>query len=86
PLPHLTLLRPRRRDARDWIGPMRLWMAQAPLPAGIAVLQELALWTWDGERRDRLFRMEARRPLSPEDPCAAGGPLLGPGSAPSGPA
>ena len=63
PLPHVTLLRPRRRDAAAAIALMRQWMAQAPLPAAEAVLQELALYTWDPERRERLFQITARRPL-----------------------
>jgi len=63
PLPHVTLLRPRRRDAALVIAPMRAWMAQAPLPAGPVVLEELALWTWDPDRRERLFRITQRRPL-----------------------
>lgn len=64
PLPHVTLLRPRRREAPLVFEPMRAWMAQAPLPAGTVLLQELALWTWDPERRERLFRITARRPLA----------------------
>ncbi len=63
PLPHVTLLRPRWREAAAAIEPMRQWMAQAPLPAAGAVLQELALYTWDPERRERLFRITARRSL-----------------------
>lgn len=63
PLPHVTLLRPRRREAVQAIEPMRVWMAQAPLPGGLALLQELALWTWDPERRERLFQITDRRPL-----------------------
>jgi len=63
PLPHVTLLRPKRREAAEVIAPMRAWMAQAPLPASPALLQELALYTWDPERRERLFRITARRPL-----------------------
>jgi 2'-5' RNA ligase len=63
PLPHVTLLRPRRREAAEAIAPMRAWMAQAPLPDSPALLQELALYTWDPERRERLFRITARRPL-----------------------
>ena len=64
PLPHVTLLRPRRRDAPQVAAPMLSWMAQAPLPPGRVLLQELALWTWDSERRERLFQITARRPLA----------------------
>jgi RNA 2',3'-cyclic 3'-phosphodiesterase len=63
PLPHVTLLRPRRREALQVIEPMRAWMAQAHRPAGTVVLQELALYTWDHERLERLFRITARRAL-----------------------
>lgn len=63
PLPHVTLLRPRRREAAQVIAPMRAWMAQAPLPEAPALLQELALYTWDPERRQRLFRIAASRAL-----------------------
>lgn len=63
PLPHVTLLRPRRREALQLIEPMRAWMAQAPLPECRLLLQELALYTWDPERRERLFQIAARRPL-----------------------
>jgi 2'-5' RNA ligase len=62
-LPHVTLLRPRRREAAEVIAPMRDWMAQAPLPDSPALLQELALYTWDPERRQRLFRIRQRRSL-----------------------
>lgn len=63
PLPHVTLLRPRRREAAQAIAPMQAWMAQAPLPEGAPLLQELALYTWDPERRQRLFRIVASRAL-----------------------
>ena len=63
PLPHVTLLRPRRCEASVVMDPMRAWMTRAPLPAGAALLRELALYTWDPERRERLFRITARRPL-----------------------
>lgn len=63
PLPHVTLLRPRRRDAPQLIEPMRAWMQQAPLPPGPVLLQELALYTWDLQRQQRLFRITQRRPL-----------------------
>jgi 2'-5' RNA ligase len=64
PLPHVTLLRPRRREAPMVIAPMRAWMAQAPVPADPARLGELALWTWNPDRHARLFRIVERRPLA----------------------
>lgn len=63
PLPHVTLLRPHRRQAEQWITPMRAWMHAAPLPPATAQLQELALWTWAPDRRERLFQIVRRRPL-----------------------
>lgn len=63
PLPHVTLLRPQRREAPLLREPMRAWMMQAPIPQGVTLLQELALWTWDPDRRERRFRITARRSL-----------------------
>lgn len=63
PLPHVTLLRPRRREARQMREPMERWMAGAPLPGRDAELGELALYTWAEERSRRLFRLHLRRPL-----------------------
>lgn len=63
PLPHVTLLRPRRREAGQWQGPMRVWMQSAPLPQQAPWLAELALWTWSEDRSQRLFRPVRRRAL-----------------------
>lgn len=63
PLPHLTLLRPPRREAAALRQPMATWMAAAPLPEAPATLTELALYTWAEDRRQRLFRIVRRRAL-----------------------
>jgi len=65
PLPHITLLRPRRREAAQWCEPMQQWMQTAPLPPEPALLQELALYTWSEDRRERLFQIVRSRPLPP---------------------
>lgn len=85
PLPHVTLLRPKRREAARMIAPMRDWMAQAPLPETPALLLELALYTWAPERRERLFRIAARRALGwspPEVRPDPGSPVSPPPSKP----
>lgn len=64
PLPHVTLLRPRRREAQQWREPMQAWMAAAPLPPQVLTLAELGLWTWSPDRSQRLFAMVRRRPLA----------------------
>lgn len=64
PLPHVTLLRPRRRDGQRLREPMAAWMATAPLPSTPVTFSEIALYTWNPDRRERLFRIQARRPLT----------------------
>lgn len=64
PLPHVTLLRPRRRDGQRLRGPMAAWMATAPLPGDPVTFREMALYTWNPDRRERLFQIVARRPLA----------------------
>jgi 2'-5' RNA ligase len=75
PLPHLTLLRPPRRQAAALRQPMAAWMAAAPLPAEPALLSQLALYTWADDRRQRLFRIIRSRclasPPPPEPPTWA---------------
>lgn len=63
PLPHVTLLRPRRREAAQLQPLMAAWMAAAALPPSGAELQELALYTWAPDRRQRLFQPVDRRAL-----------------------
>lgn len=63
PLPHVTLLRPCRREALQWRGPMQDWMASAPLPSQLLTLAELGLWTWSRDRSQRLFELVRCRQL-----------------------
>lgn len=63
PLPHVTLLRPRRREAPLWRDPMLAWMPSAPLPRQAPLLADLALWTWSEDRSRRLFRQVRCRSL-----------------------
>jgi len=63
PLPHLTLLRPPRRQAADLRAPMAAWMATAPLPQPPVLLRHLALYTWAEDRCERLFRIVRNRTL-----------------------
>jgi len=74
-LPHLTLLRPPRRQAEAWRESMAAWMATAPLPQPPALLSRLALYTWAADRRQRLFRMVRSRALA--SPFAAESPTWG---------
>jgi hypothetical protein len=64
PLPHITLARPRRRDAGEVRRAMAAWMRSAPLPRGPLVLERLALYTWNDDRREQLFRIAAQRLLA----------------------
>ena len=75
PLPHLTLLRPPRRQAADLREPMAAWMATAPLPQQPALIGHLALFTWAEDRRQRLFRIVRSRTLA--SPAVAESPTWG---------
>ncbi|MFY8148690.1 MAG: hypothetical protein ACOVNL_05660 [Prochlorococcaceae cyanobacterium] len=46
PLPHVTLLRPTRREAEQQRRQMAERLAQLPLPQRPALLEQLALYTW----------------------------------------
>lgn len=66
PLPHVTLLRLRRRERGQCWGPMQAWMASAPLPPQALSLERLELWTWAEDRRLGLFRQVRCRALNEE--------------------
>lgn len=72
PLPHLTLLRPPRRQAAALRAPMEAWMAAAPLPPQRARLSRLSLYTWAEDRRQRLFQIVRSRTLA--SPAATDSP------------
>ncbi len=66
PKPHITVARPRRRvtDAGREAG--LAWAKSLDLTPIRATLNRVALYTWsEGNRRERLFRILAERPLDP---------------------
>ncbi len=63
PLPHITLARPRGREAAQARVAMEVWMGGAPSPTEPLCLHNLALYTWNHDRRLRLFRIAAQRDL-----------------------
>ncbi len=66
PKPHVTLARPQRRATEDARQAGLAWAAALDLRAIEARLNRIALYTWsEGNRRERLFRILAERPLSP---------------------
>ena len=66
PLPHITLARPSRRGAEEARAAMQLWIRAAPRPSEPALLEQLALFTWAADRRERLFQVVAQRQLDAE--------------------
>jgi 2'-5' RNA ligase len=65
PLPHITMARPRRREAAQARVAMEAWMGGAPIPRDPLSLHTLALYTWTHDRSLRLFRLVAQRDLGP---------------------
>lgn len=66
PKPHVTIARPRSHatPAARQVG--LEWAAQLDLRGVSATLDRVALYTWsEGNRRERLFRILAERPLTP---------------------
>jgi len=64
PKPHVTLARPRRRATEAQRHAGLSWAAGLDLSAIQARLSRIALYTWsEGNRRERLFRVLAERPL-----------------------
>jgi len=63
PLPHVTVLRP-RRDASAEARRRALAFAEALPPLGVELrLERLALYAWSDDRRERLFRVVSERGL-----------------------
>jgi 2'-5' RNA ligase len=64
--PHVTIARPRggATDADRAAG--LIWAAQLDLHAAEENLDRVALYTWNEDRRDRLFRIVAERRLGQE--------------------
>jgi 2'-5' RNA ligase len=63
PLPHITMARPRRREAAQARVVMEAWMGGAPIPREPLSLHTLGLYTWTHDRSLRLFRLAAQREL-----------------------
>ena len=72
--PHLTLGRPPRRGGDVIRARARRWVETREPPPATLHLDRIALYTWNDDRRERLFRIVDERPL----PCS-------PGPAPSPP-
>jgi len=65
PKPHVTVARPQRRATSAARAAGLDWAAALDLSAVEANLDRLALYTWsEGNRRERLFRIVAERPLA----------------------
>jgi 2'-5' RNA ligase len=72
PKPHVTIARPRQNatDAARRAG--LAWAAGLDLRGVKAQLSHIALYTWsEGNRRERLFRIVAQRPLANGSPPAS---------------
>ena len=63
-LPHITLARPRRRGIEADRAAMATWLLQALPPQRELLLRDIALYTWDDDRQQRLFKIQAQRPLA----------------------
>jgi RNA 2',3'-cyclic 3'-phosphodiesterase len=63
PKPHVTLARPQRRASADDRRAGLAWAARLELAHVQARLDRIALYTWDEQRTDHLFRVVAERRL-----------------------
>jgi RNA 2',3'-cyclic 3'-phosphodiesterase len=70
PKPHVTLARPQRRASADDRRAGLAWAARLDLAHVQARLDRIALYTWDEQRTEHLFRVVAERRL--------GEPVVGP--------
>lgn len=64
PKPHVSIARPRTRASEANREEGLAWAAQLSLREVRPRLERIALYTWDEQRRDRLFRIVAERSLS----------------------
>jgi 2'-5' RNA ligase len=65
PKPHVSIARPRSNATQAARQAGLAWAAQLDLHAVEATLSRIALYTWsEGNRRERLFRIVAERPLT----------------------
>lgn len=65
PKPHVTLARPGRQASDERRRQGLAWAQSLDLRAVSGRLDRIALYTWSDERRERLFRIVAERPLGP---------------------
>jgi 2'-5' RNA ligase len=65
PKPHVTLARPTRRASADDRRAGLAWAARLDLGQVSARLDRMALYSWDEQRKERLFRIVAERRLEP---------------------
>jgi 2'-5' RNA ligase len=64
PKPHVTIARPQRRATEQARSAGLDWAKGLDLRSVVAHLNRIALYTWsEGNRRERLFRIVAERPL-----------------------
>ncbi len=63
PRPHATVARPGRKAGSEMRRALASWAAAQQLPDGPVLLEQIALFTWSEDRRTRLFRVVASRPL-----------------------
>lgn len=77
PLPHITVARAPRRLAEVLRAPMRQWMECTPIPGDSFPLERIALYGWNPDRSERLFRIVNHRRLdAPESSDPLSPPLL----------
>jgi 2'-5' RNA ligase len=67
--PHVTIARPRSRATTAARESGLEWAARLDLRAVQASLDRIALYTWNEERRERLFRIVAERRLIASSTC-----------------
>lgn len=67
PIPHVTVARPQRRATESDRAAGLAWAASVQLPKTCHVLDRIALYTWNEERRETLFRVVDSVPLVSAD-------------------
>lgn len=65
PKPHVTLARPGRQASAERRRQGLAWADSLDLRAVAGRLDRIGLYTWSDDRRERLFRIVAERPLRP---------------------
>ena len=65
PKPHITIGRPARRASSSERKRLMAWGESVPALDVELTLDEIALYTWSAERKERKFQMTRKRQLSP---------------------